>query len=115
MTFDSEAVALEILNEIAKERNTGQLQRIERTTFNTQEALCRSIEAHYRFKQEVSDALWRRGYQTDDPDFGIFIIDKPNRLVEALTDCFGQQSCESEADRLITSIAAYGGKIVWDE
>lgn len=49
-------------------------------------ALRYAIEDHERFRQEVSDALEKRGFYIDDRDLGRFIIDKPDPLVEVLAD-----------------------------
>lgn len=48
------------------------------------EALCRAIEQHEAFRQEVSDALEKRGFYIDDRDLGRFIITKPDPLVEII-------------------------------
>jgi hypothetical protein len=57
MTDDSiEAKALALLNEVNTERNMSLYCSINRK-FVDHEALCRAIEQHEAFKQEVSDAL----------------------------------------------------------
>lgn len=56
------------------------------------EALCRAIEAHEAFRQEVSDAVehyasrWPANARRDIfmSQFGSFIITKPDRVAEAL-------------------------------
>ena len=55
------------------------------------EALCRAIEQHEAFRQEVSDALEKRGFYIDDRDLGGFILPKPvDPLVEAMNEVFAK-------------------------
>ena len=86
--------------------------------FGNWEALCRAIEQHEAFRQEVSDAL--SVYQKAD---GVeersriwdaltrFIIAKPDPLVEALKELEAYPT----ADELRAAIEKRGGKIVWGE
>ena len=71
------------------------------------EAHARAIEQHEAFRQEVSDALEKRGFYIDDRDLGRFIIAKPDPLVED----FGH---DLAAD-IRAAIEKRGGKIVWGE
>jgi len=54
---DIEAKALALLNEVRKERRLGCYFSVSRETSPNDEALCRAIEQHEAYKQEVSDAL----------------------------------------------------------
>ena len=53
---DIEAKALALVNEVNTERSMSLYSSINRK-FKDHEALCRAIEQHEAFKQEVSDAL----------------------------------------------------------
>ena len=87
------------------------------------EALCRAIEQHEAFRQEVRDAAERC---IDDcghdglrkahipSRLSRFIIAKPDPLVEAMADC-GVDRFETWADQLRAAIKKRGGKIVWGE
>ena len=55
-------------------------------------AHARAIEQHEAFRQEVSDALEKRGFYIDDRDLGRFIITKPDPLVEAVKDILDDDS-----------------------
>jgi len=57
MTDDIEAKAIKLLNELRKERGCVPRMMIYRETNIEDEALCRAIEQHEAFKQEVSDAV----------------------------------------------------------
>ena len=90
------------------------------------QALCRAIERHEAFRQEVSEAVVatynngcsQRPYVSPrDYMDGLrrFIIDPPvDPLVEAMHDC-GVDRFESWADQLRAAIEKRGGKIVWGE
>ena len=96
-------------------------------------ALCRAIEQHEAFRQEVSDAMLvlqefitgsrdhKRGSRTDSVrladgrsvEFARFIIAKPDPLVEVLDECgFGVSS--NAADDIRAAIEKRGGRIVFD-
>ncbi len=90
---------------------------IDRKWNENYETLCRAIEQHEAFRQEVSDAVI--AFMMDKPGLsgeGItrFIIAKPDPLVEALNDC-GVDRFESWAGQLRAAIEKRGGKIVWGE
>lgn len=77
------------------------------------EALCRDIERHEAFKQEVSDAVrevtqLRRKLHT----LARFIIAKPDPLVEVLIGAFGSGYGEPEAGHLRAALAIHGLEIV---
>lgn len=73
------------------------------------EALCRAIEQHEAFKQEVSDVMTyiKALYPTLPRNFNRFIIPKPDPLVED----FGH---DLAAD-IRAAIEKRGGRVVWGE
>jgi hypothetical protein len=83
MTDDSiEAKALALLNEVAVEMDGHPVHVTINRDYHAQEALCRSIEQHEAFRQEVSDALLNASGEPLER----FIIPKPkpDPLVEAM-------------------------------
>lgn len=83
MTDDSiEAKALALLNEVNTERNMGLYRSINRK-FVDNEALCRAIEKHEAFRQEVSDVVEQYVYASGKEgvdewvNLKSFIIPKP--------------------------------------
>ena len=89
--------------------------------FGLWEALCRAIEQHEAFRQEVSDAVV--AFMVDKPGLsgvGItrFIIAKPDPLVEALEDMKDGRAgptTESYAACLRAALAKRNGRIVFDD
>jgi hypothetical protein len=86
MTDDSiEAKALALLNEVRVERwPNATASRIDRDAASTHEALCRALEQHEAFKQEVSDVVYKsltsiaKNCVADAAgDLSSFIIPKP--------------------------------------
>ena len=88
-----EQKALALVNEVRRERGLPSFELYDRT-FYTEEALCRAIEKHEAFRQEVSDAVenvrrvvkplaWD---QAIGPLISRFIIAKPDPLVEVIAD-----------------------------
>jgi hypothetical protein len=110
---DIEAKALALVNEVQADWNylLGSLAfKRDRDVFS--EALCRAIEQHEAFKQEVSDAAERyneaaapRGWE----GFDRFIIRKPDPLAEVLIDTFGASLID--ADELRAALEAHGLEI----
>ena len=87
------------------------------------EAVCRAIEQHEAFRQEVSDAVeafmpgtkHQEAYLNYAQHFARFIIAKPDPLVEALNDMKDGRAgptTESYAACLRAALAARGLKIV---
>ena len=78
-------------------------------------AHARAIEQHEAFRQEVSDALEKRGFYIDDRDLGRFIIAKPDPLVEAIQAADeahpGWESASDYAQHLRAALAARGLEI----
>jgi len=83
MTDDSiEAKALALVNEVLRERDGTsytEYTRLRRDHDDAHEALCRAIEQHEAFKQEVSDVMMyiRALYPSLPRNFYRFIIPKP--------------------------------------
>ena len=103
-----EQKALALVNEVRREPGLPSFELYDRT-FYTEEALCRAIEKHEAFRQEVSDAMkllseeheafrqevsdavgwWNMEYLLGDDlrkEMARFIIAKPDPLVEAIAD-----------------------------
>jgi hypothetical protein len=82
--------------------------------FGNWEALCRAIEQHEAFRQEVSGVMTyiKALYPTLPRNFNRFIIPapKPDPLVEAMHDC-GVDRFESWADQLRAALEARGLEI----
>lgn len=88
--------------------------------FGNWEALCRAIEQHEAFRQEVSDAVVaaKAYYEVPMYDLSAFIIAKPDPLVEAWQIAFPGNHIEDARDecaKISAAIEARGGKIVWGE
>ena len=88
--------------------------------FGNWEALCRAIEQHEAFQQEVSDAVESRwmnilAMKCEDV-FSRFIIAKPDPLVEAWNDMFPRGDCGNcvDAEVLRAAIEKRGGRIIFD-
>ena len=94
MTDDSiEAKALALLNEVNVERGYAPYSKFDRDFDHTSEALCRAIEQHEAFRQEVSDVVVKAIDHIKDGRsasaagaIGAFVIPKPkpDPLVEVL-------------------------------
>ena len=87
---DNEAKALALVNEVLRERDGTsytEYTRLRRDHDDAHEALCRAIEQHEAFKQEVSDAVvcYFSGVELDTR-LHRFIITKPkpDPLVDAI-------------------------------
>ena len=119
-----EQKALELVNEVAAEAHgLPKYTALSRSQDTRLEALCRAIERHEAFRQEVSDAAERLlkivarerpWLQSDADQFASFIITKPDPLVEALDDVlelrkgFSHAEC---ADRIRAALAKRGLEI----
>ena len=114
---DIEKKALALLNEVWADRGRNvTLDRFSRDSFAISEALCRAIERHEAFRQEVSEALlWHCKY-TDGVLEGLqhLIIADPDPLEEALRDAACDLSTDDFAGALRAAIKKRGGKIVWE-
>ena len=110
-----EQKALELVNEVLRENNPDLLFHTgySRSEHCYTEALCRAIERHEAFRQEVSDAVVDYvGYvPLDSPAHPItrFIITKPDPLVEAIRECW--HSDKILEDRFRAALAKRGLEI----
>ena len=126
---DIEKKALALLKEVLKECGYTGAIVIDRNCEPQAEALCRAIEQHEAFRQEVSDAVsavvplietWVgnhdcAGQRAADP-LTRFIIAKPDPLVEVLIEmnwAYDDYVPGIAAD-LREALAKRGGKIVWE-
>jgi hypothetical protein len=98
MTDDSiEAKALALVNEIERERGENELTPRIMRGLVIDEALCRAIERHEAFRQEVSDAVFAyygSYHNASGEPLERFIISKPKSdpLVEVLNSLWGDSS-----------------------
>jgi len=98
MTDDSiEAKALALINEERAKTNNIPLSWVQVHYGATAKALCRAIEAHEAFKQEVSDAVFAyygSYHNASGEPLERFIIGKPKSdpLVEVLNSLWGDSS-----------------------
>ena len=112
-----EKKALELVNEVFRDNGEPERDWAGRDANEVHEALCRAVEQHEAFRQEVSDAVedllagavFRKAAH-DRLDR--FIIAKPDPLVEAMAEC-GVDPFESWADQLRAALAKRGGRIVF--
>jgi len=118
---DIEAKALALVNEVNVERGYAPYSKFDRDFDHTSEALCRSIEQHEAFKQEVSDVAsvcvehfcknsWTVGDRQDHINMlDRFIIPKPkpDPLVEIMND----MGFPILADKLRAALEARGLEI----
>lgn len=121
MTDTIEQKALALVNEVLAEGNEGRNEQHIRGYSAAFEALCRAIEQHEAFRQEVSDAVEKLLVWPSIRSQGIivdsvarFIIAKPDPLVEALWEA-GFAHNKDTAANLRAAIEKRGGKIVWGE
>ena len=116
---DIEQKALELVNDTFRERYYKDWSQVPQGCLS--EALCRAIEQHEAFRQEVSDEIAKLGCWPDTVDLGRFIIAKPvDPLVEALDEALWEVSNVKLTDRELRAVslrlnAKRGGKIVWGE
>lgn len=110
-----EQKALALLNAVCEEWNNRlYTEEDARDRVHPIEALCRAIEQHEAFRQEVSDALSK--YDEMPPEFSRFIIAKPDPLVEVLADMgLKPKGGYDWASEFRNTLAQRGGKIVWGE
>jgi hypothetical protein len=112
---DIEAKALALINEVRAERGWVSLSTLYRTDPNI-EALCRAIEAHEAFKQEVSDAVEaylnpnNRIYSHSLNRF-IIPLPKPDPLVEIMEVLNGEWTPDEYAQEIRAALEARGLEI----
>ncbi len=109
MTTEDKALAL--ANEVRLERGFAPLPNIYRTNYEI-EALCRAIEQHEAFRQEVSDELIKHGFINASIGIGRFIIPapKPDPLVDAMAE-LAYIEPKLSADKLRAALEARGLEI----
>jgi hypothetical protein len=110
---DIEQKALALVNEVEREEGEKELTRRIMRGLIMDEALCRAIEQHEAYKQEVSDVMTyiKALYPTLPRNFDRFIIPapKPDPLVEALKETYGASLVD--ADELRAALEARGLEI----
>ena len=119
---ETERKALALVNEVAAERGT-EYPCVDRRNDARWEALCRAIEQHEAFRQEVSDAVEGVVNSTYMPapsehKLARFIIAKPDPLAECLLELdlsTDGKEARHDAEWLVKTIEKRGGKIVWGE
>ena len=113
-----EMKALALVNEVERDfgDNSPTIRIIREDLMD--EALCRAIEQHEAYKQEVSDAV--KSYLSGSRSSCIldrFILPKPDPLVEVIEECedgtYGETKAEYAA-KLREALAKRGLKIVED-
>ena len=115
-----EAKALALVREVLAERDLSDKRAVRREVSPYTEALCRAIEAHEAFKQEVSDAVEKVIESCAVTSWGAAMLDpliipkpKPDPLVEAIEKCAAQMHLTSEdaANALRAALDAAGFEI----
>ena len=115
-----EAKALALVREVLAERDLSDKRAVRREVSPYTEALCRAIEAHEAFKQEVSDKVEKVIEGCAVTSWGAAMLDpliipapKPDPLVEAIEKCAAQMHLTSEdaANALRAALDAAGFEI----
>lgn len=110
MTVEEQALAL--VNEVARELGWDETKEIFAAGYTRNEALCRAIEQHEAFRQEVSRVMTyiKALYPTLPTDYDRFIIPapKPDPLVEIMEQCSTVDAEEGETyeDAMVRNIRA---------
>lgn len=114
---DTKKKALALVNEVRAERRDPPMVGLSRDCFASQEALCRAIEQHEAFKQEVSDGLvaYRSAASIQQREniwdaLTRFILPNADPLVEAVIDVW-PASCDEHVAELRAALAARGLEI----
>ena len=116
---ETEKKALALLNEVQMEMhgNPGWYEGCNRTNATPVEALCRAIEKHEAYKQDVSATLideYGEEFCRDHSRFARFIIAKPDPLVEVINDAddmVRKPDAPSYAEAIRAALAARGLEI----
>jgi hypothetical protein len=119
---ETERKALALVNEANFAQGYAPYSTFSRTYDTTTEALCRAIEQHEAFRQEVSDAVAGVIEELRPTKVALlsrFIITKPDPLVEVMLRAWPlyadrMDDCSSDAEALRAAIEKHGGKIVWE-
>jgi len=132
-----ERKALALVREVLTERNLSEKRAVRREVSPYTEALCRAIEQHEAFRQEVSDAMKLLSEEHEafkqevsdaveklsaamlspyvDELLARFIITKPvDPLVEAMQEWWDADGY-ADIETFRAAIEKRGGKIVWGE
>jgi len=115
--MDIEAKALALLNEVLTERNLSDKRAVRREVSPYTEALCRAIEQHEAFKQEVSDIVEAYVNATSVDDWEklktlIIPKPKPDPLVEVMKQAgWADAVIDSCAPSLSAALKARGLEI----
>jgi len=113
---DIEQKALALVNQVSFERVQRRYASLARAGDAKVEALCRALEQHEAFKQEVSDEV-QDYHQAGRPEiyyeFDRFIIHKPkpDPLVEALDTIMWTVETSQMADEIRAALEARGLEI----
>ena len=114
MTQTTEEKALALLNEVLAERVHWQMTGTRADNASI-EALCRAIEQHEAFQQEVSNVVWDYYGGKHIPRtsmFAKFAIPKPDPLVEATLQVFPDNPFAKEhSDRIRAALDELGFEI----
>ena len=105
-----ERKALALVNE-ERPKNKGPISLEDARNTYSFMALCRAIEQHEAFRQEVSDAVVaaKAYYEVPMYDLSAFIIAKPDPLVEAVNEAWGWRNPhEDVTENLRAALAARG-------
>jgi len=116
-----EAKALALVREVLAERDLSDKRAVRREVSPYTEALCRAIEAHEAFKQEVSDKVEKVIESCAVTSWGAAMLDpliipapKPDPLVEVLLDMelsHDQEQGQHDARYLRAKLEARGLEI----
>ena len=114
---DIKRKALELVNAVRKEKPLATALAVQN------KALCRAVERHEAFRQEVSDAVEKllawpsiRSQAVIASSLARFIIAKPDPLVEAWKAQYPDDPLpEASCADFRAAIEKRGGKIVWGE
>jgi hypothetical protein len=122
---DIEAKALALVREVLAERNLSDKRAVRREVSPYTEALCRALEQHEAFKQEVSDAVlsaMKVLLEMAEHDCEVrirpilerFIIPKPKPKPDPLVEVMEKLGwyAETSANQLRAALEACGLKIV---
>lgn len=112
MTTEEKALAL--LNEVRSERGYAPIDHLYRTNPES-EALCRAIEQHEAFRQEVSDAVVKAfpntGLMPDCLGKTIIPTPKPDPLVKIMEALDGEWTPNEYAKEIRAALDAVGFEI----
>jgi len=115
---DIEQKALALVREVLNERNLSGKRAVRREVSPYTEALCRAIERHEAFRQEVHDAVWAyfRPYEVPKVFRHIIIWEptpepKPDPLVDIVEWLGGEWTPEEYVKEILAALDARGLEI----